>query len=157
MPLVKLKRMKVFLSVHLKAVFALLLLSSCSFDSQRRELTPFELEHGIGPVFEVIELGELDFDLSEKGKEIFFVYCAMCHGYRMNEVAPDLDHILDRRSAEYIMNMILNPAGMNRQHPSRTQSMQGYLTSMPYQQLNLEDARAIVEFFRFNPVLYDSE
>lgn len=131
------------------------LLFSCSSDSQRRELTPFELEHGIGPVTELIELSdEPDIVLAERGTELFNAYCMMCHGPGMSRLAPDLDHLLERFSAEYVMNMILNPTGMTRRHPTRRNPTQGYLTSMPYQQLQTEDARALVEYFRLHPVLF---
>lgn len=131
------------------------LIFSCSSDSQRRELTPFELEHGIGPVTELIELSdEPDIVLAERGAELFNAYCMMCHGPEMSRLAPDLDHLLERFSAEYVMNMILNPTGMTRRHPTRRNPAQGYLTSMPYQQLQTEDARALVEYFRIHPVLF---
>jgi len=149
--------MKVFLTIHPIIVSAFLFLTSCSSDSQRRELSQFELEHGIGPVTEKVSLGDPDSLLAEKGNEIFLTYCTMCHGPGMSRIAPELDQLLKRRSAEYVMNMILNPAGMSRRHPSRTQSQQGYLTSMPYQQLTLEDARALVEYFRINPVFFENE
>ncbi|TVQ66259.1 MAG: cytochrome c [Balneolaceae bacterium] len=143
---------------HVYSLFLFLLLSlllaSCSSESQRRELTPFEQEHGVGPVTETVQLGEPDPLLAERGAQLFSTYCMMCHGPGMSRIAPELDHLLGRRSAEYTMNMILNPVGMSRRHPSRTQNQQGYFTSMPYQQLKVEDARALVEYFRMNPVLF---
>lgn len=136
-----------------------LLFTSCASDTQRRELTPFELEHGIGPVTEIVELNEEpDPLLAGRGAELFNAYCRMCHGPGMSRLAPGLDHLLERYSAEYVMNMILNPTGMTRRHPTRRNPAQGYLTSMPYQQLQTEDARALVEYFRLHPVLFaDSE
>ncbi|MEX2462853.1 MAG: hypothetical protein WD513_01085 [Balneolaceae bacterium] len=44
--------------------------------------------------------------------------------------------------------MGLNPTGMSRRHPSRVNQQTGYLTSMPFQSITKEDARAIVEYFR---------
>lgn len=43
------------------------------------EFTAFELEHGIGPVTEVVELGELNANLVAKGKDIFLMKCDACH------------------------------------------------------------------------------
>lgn len=115
------------------------------------------MEHGIGPVTETVELGDPDPVLAERGHELFNAYCMMCHGPGMSRLAPDLNNQLERRSPEYTMNMILNPTGMTRRHPSRREHQQGYLTSMPFQQLTADDARALVEYFRLNPYLFPEE
>jgi cytochrome c2 len=120
---------------------------SCSGSNQQRELSDFESEHGIGPITEIIDLGPYDQDLALRGKEIYSALCMMCHGQNDSDIAPSLEGILDRRSPEYVMNMILNPTGMIRWHPTRL-SGERYLTSMPYQSLSPDEARAIVEFLR---------
>lgn len=132
---------------HFYISFILLWTLSCSGNSQQRELSEFESEHGIGPVTNLIELGSYDPELAQQGRQIYSTLCAMCHGQNDSDIAPTLDSVLERRSPEYVMNMILNPTGMIRWHPTRSGN-KSYLTSMPYQALTTDDARAIVEYLR---------
>tara|TARA_R100001143_G_scaffold63607_1_gene73963 strand:+ start:6681 stop:7109 length:429 start_codon:yes stop_codon:yes gene_type:complete len=127
--------------------FILLWTLSCSGNNQQRDLTEFESEHGIGPITNEIELGTFDPILADRGEQIYMSLCVMCHGQNDSEIAPSLEGVLDRRSPEYVMNMILNPTGMIRWHPTRTDEKK-YLTSMPYQSLTIEEARSIIEFLR---------
>lgn len=127
--------------------FLLMLTISCSGNDQQRELSDFESEHGIGPVTKRIDLGSYDPALAEQGKQIYNALCVMCHGQDDRDIAPSLEGVLDRRSPEYVMNMILNPTGMIRWHPTRAQENK-YLAPMPYQSLTTEEARAIVEYLR---------
>ncbi len=46
------------------------------------------------------------------------------------------------------MNMIMNPDEMTRKHPEGRKMMQEYMSPMPYQNVTVEQARAIVEYFR---------
>lgn len=132
---------------HFYISFMLLWILSCSGNSQQRVLSEFESEHGIGPITNVIELGSYDPELALRGRQIYTTLCVMCHGQNDSDIAPSLEGVLDRRSAEYVMNMILNPTGMIRWHPTRSVEKR-YLTSMPYQSLTTEEARAVVEYLR---------
>jgi len=111
-------------------------------------LTEFELEHGIGPVTEVVELGELDRELAAQGKEVYEAKCTACHKPTERYIGPASNDILDRRSPAYIMNMIMNPDEMTKKHPEGKKMMQEYMAPMPYQNVTIEQARAIVEYFR---------
>ncbi|NBC03515.1 MAG: c-type cytochrome [Bacteroidetes bacterium] len=111
-------------------------------------LTEFELEHGIGPVTEVVELGELDRELAAQGKEVYEAKCTACHKPTERYIGPASNDILDRRSPAYIMNMIMNPDEMTKKHPEGKKMMQEYMAPMPYQNVTVEQARAIVEYFR---------
>ena len=134
--------------------FLIVLQFSCTGEESTPQFSDFELEHGIGPITEEIALDEqIDPDLADRGEQVFRGLCIMCHNEVDTSIAPSMEGILDRRSPEYVMNMILNPVGMNRRHPSRTDQQQGYFTSMPFQSVSVDDARAIVEYFR----LEDSE
>ncbi len=123
---------------------------SASESSAKKEesgLSAFEMEHGIGPVTEVVELGALDMQLAEKGREIFELKCSACHKVNERYIGPAVGDVLERRSATYVMNMILNPDGMVKEHPEARKVLQEYLSPMPNQGLSKEEARAIVEFF----------
>lgn len=134
-----------------KAKYCLILaviLISCSGEKKASQFNEFELEHGIGPVTENVVLEEIDVELADRGEELFKGLCIMCHNELDSSVAPSMEGILERRSPEYVMNMISNPVGMTRRHPSRINQEERYFTLMPFQSISIEDARAIVEYFR---------
>lgn len=116
--------------------------------AQEEGLSEFELEHGIGPVTERIEIGELNKELASKGGDIFAMKCEACHSLDQRVVGPELGEVLDRRSPEFVMNMILNPGGMTKEHPVGKELLQEYMSIMPFQNVEKEDARAIVEYLR---------
>ena len=111
-------------------------------------LTEFQLEHGIGPVTEEVELGDLDPELAEKGKALFDAKCTACHKPTERYIGPAVGEALDRRTPTYVMNMIMNPDEMTRKHPEGKKMMQEYMSPMPYQNVTIDEARAIVEYFR---------
>ena len=112
-------------------------------------LTEFELEHGIGPVTEPIEIGDIDPDLVTKGRNIYEMKCEMCHNYQGRMVGPELGNVIERRSPEFVMNFILNPSGMVREHPVGQELLREYMTAMPFQNVQKDEARAIVEYLRY--------
>ena len=123
--------------------------SQATSETQQEEgLSDFELEHGIGPVTEVVELGELDPELAAEGKKVFEAKCTACHKPTERYIGPASGEILDRRSATYAMNMIMNPDEMTKKHPEGKKMMREYMSPMPYQNVSIEQARAIVEYFR---------
>lgn len=109
---------------------------------------PSEINKGIGPVTEV-KMGELDQAMAAEGKEIFDKMCTACHKPKEKFIGPPLQGILDRRSPEWIMNMILNPEEMVREDPDARQLLMEYnLAPMADQGLTREQARKILEYFR---------
>jgi cytochrome c len=117
-------------------------------EAQEEGLTDFELEHGIGPVTETVSLDdELDPEKIEKGRNIYEMKCEMCHNMEGRMVGPPLGDVLNAE-AEFIMNFILNPSGMTREHPVGQELLREYMTAMPFQNVKEDEARAIVEFLR---------
>jgi len=110
-------------------------------------LTAEELELGIGPI-RAIELSELDHELAEEGAEVFSVKCSACHKLEERYVGPPLGDVTERRTPEFIMNMILNPDEMVARHPEVKALLAQYYTPMPDQQLTEQDARAVLEYLR---------
>ena len=112
------------------------------------EISADELEYGIGPIRD-LEIGNLDPTLADAGAEIFAVKCSACHKLDERYVGPALRSVTERRTPEYIMNMILNPEEMVKSHPVAKQLFAEYnFTPMANQQLTEEDARAVLEYLR---------
>jgi len=119
-----------------------------SHAAEEEQLTPFQLENGIGPIKEKIELGALDPALAAKGHEVFEAKCSMCHKMDTTYVGPSLGEVTTRRTPAYIMNMIMNPQEMVEHHPVAKQLLAERMTFMPNQQLTREDTRAVLEYLR---------
>lgn len=118
------------------------------------ETTPEEVEEvspmdnkGVGPISNV-ELGEIDEALAEKGKEVYKTNCTACHKIGKRSVGPALQGVTERRSPEWVMNMIMNPEGMVAEDPIAKALLEEYLAPMANQSISEEDARAILEFLR---------
>lgn len=113
------------------------------------ELTAFELEHGIGPFTEEVILPPtIDEQLAAEGREIFEMNCAACHEMDMRLVGPPLGDVVERRSPTFIMNIIMNPEEMVRNHPEGQAMLAQYPIVMPYQNITPDEARAILEYLR---------
>lgn len=122
---------------------------SPSAEKESSGLTEFEQKNGIGPVTEKIELGEIDKALAKKGEGMFETKCSACHKLDERYVGPAQRDLLDTRSPEYVMNMILNPEEMVKKHPEAKKMLQEFMTPMPNQNLSREEARSILEYFRY--------
>ena len=116
--------------------------------SQPAPLTPFQQEHGIGPVTEPVTLGAFDHELAETGAELFATKCSACHKLGERYVGPALGEVLARRTPAYVLNMIQNPQEMYEKHPVAKQLLAEYMSFMPNQGLTPEQARAVVEYLR---------
>ncbi len=110
-------------------------------------LSEAQLEHGVGPITE-IALTPIDEELAGQGEAIFKTKCAACHKFDQRYVGPSLEGLLERRTPEFVMNMMLNPAEMVQEHPEVKKMLAEFLTPMPNQNLTEEDARAILEYIR---------
>ncbi|MBL1281537.1 MAG: c-type cytochrome [Fluviicola sp.] len=102
---------------------------------------------GIGPISS-IELGEIDDALAMTGRELFKINCTACHKFGKRYIGPALAGLTDRRSPEWIMNMILNPDVMVVEDPIAKALLEEYSSPMANQQLTEDEARAIFEFIR---------
>ena len=111
-------------------------------------LSAFEMEHGIGPVKQIMELSSVDMKMVKLGEDIFSSKCASCHKLDERYVGPAQRDVLKRRTPEFIMNMMLNPEEMYKNHPESKKLLAEYLTPMPNQNLSYAEARAILEYFR---------
>ncbi len=111
-------------------------------------LTDFEIENGIGPVKEKIQLGEINVEMAKKGEETFIGKCAPCHKLDKRLVGPAQRYTADRRTPEYILNMILNPDEMTKRHPTGKKMLAEYLAPMTNMNLTLDQAKELLEYLR---------
>ena len=103
---------------------------------------------GIGPVTS-LELGELDQAMVAEGTELFEANCTACHKIEKKFVGPAMKGITERRSPEWVMNMILNPEEMIKEDPLAKQVMiESNMAIMANQSLTEDQARKIYEYFR---------
>lgn len=107
-----------------------------------------EMIYGIGSVRDLDLEDEIDDELVERGQEIFTTKCSACHKLGERYVGPPLGGVTERRTPEYVMNMILNTDVMVTRHPEVKKLLAQYYTPMPDQQLTDEDARAVLEYLR---------
>ena len=72
---------------------------------------------GVGPITNV-ELGaNIDQAMAKAGAELFKNKCTACHKADRKFIGPAPTGILERRSPEWVMNMILNPEVMVKEDP----------------------------------------
>lgn len=148
-------------------ILTILLLFNCSgkkdqtdsFDISKSKAKPTEetkaservdLENkGVGPVTEVVLAAEIDQDLARTGEGVFKQSCVICHKPDVKFIGPAPKGILDRRSPEWVMNMILNPNRMIKDDPlAKDLFMEFNGTPMSNMGLTEEQARAVLEYFR---------
>jgi cytochrome c len=103
---------------------------------------------GIGPV-QSITLGSVDQAMADEGQKIYMEKCSACHKAEEKFIGPAPKGIMERRSPEWIMNMILNPEEMIKNDPIAKQLLVDFnLAPMANQHLTQEQARKILEYFR---------
>ena len=87
--------------------------------------------------------------MATHGADIFKKMCTACHRADKKFIGPAPTNILDRRSPEWVMNMILNPDEMTQKDPlARALLIEFNGSPMANQNLSQEDARAVLEYFR---------
>ena len=112
--------------------------------------TPVDLNNkGIGPIKKVIFTEKTDPVLVENGKSIFNSKCTACHNINRRLIGPPMKGIYDKRSPEWVMNIILNPDEMLKKDPIAVALLKEYNNIMMLNQNITEDqARALAEYFR---------
>ncbi len=104
---------------------------------------------GIGPIT-VVDLGTtVDQAMADKGKAVYEAKCMACHKPTEKLIGPAPKGIFDRRSPEWVMNMILNPEQMVKEDPIAKKLLMEFNGSpMANQHLTQEEARQVLEYFR---------
>lgn len=120
-------------------------------EEKRLEEKVAEVKHyntGIGSITKV-EIGAFDAAMAAKGKGVYEMKCQSCHrveGDRL--VGPSFTGLTQRRTPEWVMNMIMNTEAMLNEDPAAKEMLEVCLVRMPNQNVAEADARNIVEYFR---------
>ena len=104
---------------------------------------------GIGPIKSVVLGDNIDNVMAEKGKLVFKNKCSSCHRTNRKFIGPNPTGILEKRSPEWVMNMILNPEEMVKKDPQAKELFIKFNGSpMANQNLTEDESRQVLEFFR---------
>lgn len=104
---------------------------------------------GIGPITSITLAAEIDQTMVAHGTDVFKKMCTACHRTDKKFIGPAPKNILERRSPEWVMNMILNPEEMTQKDPlAKALLIEFNGAPMANQNLSEEDARAVLEYFR---------
>jgi len=104
---------------------------------------------GVGPIKSVTLAAEVDQKMAAHGADVFKKMCTACHRPNKKFIGPPPTGILERRTPEWVMNMILNPEEMTQKDPlAKALLIEFNGSPMANQGLSEEDARAVLEYFR---------
>ncbi len=109
---------------------------------------PHDKDLGIGPIKNV-KLGPINNKMVEEGKTLFNTKCSVCHEMNQKKVGPPLGDITKQRTPEFIMNLLLNTAQMQKNDPVMEKLLKEYNNiPMPNPALNQEQTRSVLEYLR---------
>ena len=102
---------------------------------------------GVGK-FTTVELAAIDAKKAKEGEALFTQNCSACHKLDARFVGPALGGVTNRRSPEWILNMITNPELMIKEDPIAKALLKEFLAPMANQHITDDNAYKILEFFR---------
>ncbi|MEP2023282.1 MAG: cytochrome c [Reichenbachiella sp.] len=103
---------------------------------------------GIGPI-EKLDLQPLNTNMAADGKKIYDQLCRVCHDEIRQMEGPAHRGIMNRRTPEWIMNMMLNPKEMSQKDPiAKILAERVNGVEMADMNLSEDEARKILEYFR---------
>ncbi len=118
--------------------------------AQVSEGVPIDLKNkGVGPIKSVDFGSSINTEMAARGEAKYNSLCIACHMADHRMIGPALKGLYERRSPEWVMNMLMNPDGMLREDPIAKALLKEYNNAiMLNQNLSEEDARAIAEYLR---------
>ena len=106
-------------------------------------------DKGVGPITSLTLPADIDQSMAAQGADIYKKMCTACHRADKKFIGPAPTGIMERRSPEWIMNMILNPEEMVQKDPlAKALLMEFNGAPMANQNLTEEEARSVLEYFR---------
>ena len=132
----------------MKKVLLIIFFLSISCQNNSKGIDALE-NKGVGPIINVILEDKVNISMANSGEKLFNQLCTSCHIINEDYIGPAMSGILDRRSPEWIMNMILNPIQMLEEDPIAIELLEQYDFEYMYNQNLLEEeVREILEYFR---------
>ena len=124
-----------------------------NIDDKKSELPASKIidltNKGVGPISSIALSNKIDANMVSNGAELFKKLCTACHKIGKKFIGPAPNNIFDRRTPEWVMNMIINPEEMVKKDPLAKQLLIEFNGApMANQNLDEDQARAIVEYFR---------
>lgn len=106
-------------------------------------------DNGIGPIKE-LKLGPINKSLVDKGSNLFYDKCSLCHDIDDVNLAPKLRGVTKVLPPVFIMNYLMNTKEMQQKDPYVKKLIQQWkkVPVMKDQKLKKKDARAVLEFLR---------
>tara|TARA_R110002012_G_scaffold283304_1_gene473553 strand:- start:78943 stop:79446 length:504 start_codon:yes stop_codon:yes gene_type:complete len=106
-------------------------------------------EKGVGQIKNITLDAEINMEMAAAGEAIFKSNCTACHKIDKRFIGPSPKGILERRSPEWIMNMILDPKLMTEEDQCAKDLLIEFNgAAMANQNLTVEQTRAILEYYR---------
>lgn len=151
----------IYLMLAALAVFAMACGGGNSQTSQNDENKPpvsksepddYDPNRGEGKFDETnVTVGALDAAMASKGEAISGTKCLSCHKLTDERlVGPGWKGVTERRTPPWLMNFITNPDPMIDKDPEVQAQLELCLVRMPNQNLEDDEARAVLEFMRKN-------
>jgi hypothetical protein len=104
---------------------------------------------GVGPITAMNLEAEINPEMAAQGEAVYNQMCLACHRIGKKFIGPAPNGILERRTPEWVMNMILAPEKMVKEDPLAKDLLIEFNGSpMANQGLTEEQARAVLEYFR---------
>ncbi len=104
---------------------------------------------GVGKIKKLVLSPTIDNAMAERGAALFKTNCSACHKTTKRFIGPNPTGIFERRSPEWVMNMILDPKLMIEEDQCAKDLLVEFNgAAMANQNLTEEQARDILEYFR---------
>ncbi|GJH39969.1 hypothetical protein RCZ04_05190 [Capnocytophaga sp. HP1101] len=118
-------------------------------DIPKPDFPDWQNQKGVKPITFNPPLADTpDAAMAAKGEEIFNSYCITCHRPKKRLTGPAMVGLMERRTPEWVMNMILYPDVMEKQDPIAQKLVQEYQSLMLNQNLTPQQAREVLEYLR---------
>ncbi|MEW2920457.1 MULTISPECIES: c-type cytochrome [Flavobacteriaceae] len=119
-------------------------------NAKASEGVPVDLDNkGVGPIEDLTFPDTIDEEMAARGKAKFDAICVACHMVDKRMIGPAMKGVYERRSPEWVMNMILNPDGMLKEDPIAKALLKEYNNAiMLNQNLTEDEARDVAEYLR---------
>lgn len=106
-------------------------------------------EKGVGPIQNLTLPDSINQAMVTRGQAIFETNCSACHKIDRRFVGPSPRGIMQRRSPEWIMNMILDPERMVEEDRCAKDLLVEFNgAAMANQNITVNQARDILEYYR---------